>query len=70
MQTDPTACHSLIGPLAALLPSHGSAPTGLRDRRVRCHSVTMSRVIVPGGCGLIDHAEHGRQLIATRTILA
>jgi hypothetical protein len=33
MQTDPTACHSLIGSLAALLRSHGAAPTGRRGRR-------------------------------------
>jgi hypothetical protein len=32
MQTDPTACHSLIGSLAALLRCHGAAPTGLRGR--------------------------------------
>jgi hypothetical protein len=47
MQTDPTAYHSLIGSLAALLRSHGAAPTGLRGRRGRCRSVTMSRVILP-----------------------
>ena len=47
MQTDPTACHSLIGSLAALLPSHGAAPTGLRGRPVRCRSVTMSSLRLP-----------------------
>jgi hypothetical protein len=47
MQADPTACHSLIGSLAALLPSHGAAPTGLRGRPVRCRSATMTRVVVP-----------------------
>jgi hypothetical protein len=30
----------------------------------------LSRVVVPGGCGPIHHAEHGRQLIEDRTILA
>ena len=51
MQTDPAACHRLIGPLAALLRRHGAAPTGPRGRPVRCRSVTMSGVVVPVPAG-------------------
>jgi hypothetical protein len=32
MQTDPTACHRLIGSLAALQRCYGAAPTGLPSR--------------------------------------